>query len=295
MSRYSALLSIQDIAAGLSVGESYRGVCPMCEGGSTREKSLAVNRSSNTTASFICFRNNCSLNSGHVAVFTDGDKVLSAKSRPVSKEANEPRLFPLSQAAIELLRSKYMLEDSMIRHSGVKLTKDQRLAFPLKGPYGRSVGLVIRKEKELYLGTREYSTIPKVWNFVRDKDLYCGSWYQQYFHKRKYSGTLIIVEDIISALRLTPYADVVALTGTNLLRPILDEIKSRRYDRVYLALDNDAIDKSFVLVRRLSNIIPNLRILPLEQDVKNMTREDVERTLANYKVVNNANQLEEEG
>jgi len=289
MSKYSSILEIQSIAAGLEVGESCRKVCPLCNGGSTREKSLVVTRSRDTKASFICFRNNCSLNSGHVAVFTNDGKVLSAKSKPVSKHSSEPLLFPLSEAAINLLRVKYGLEDSMIRHSGVRLTRDQRLAFPLKGPYGRSVGLVIRKEKELYLGAREYSTIPKVWNFVRDEDMYCGSWYQQHFHKRKYSDTLVIVEDILSALRLTPYADVVALTGTNLLRPILEEIKDRKYGRVYLALDNDAIDKAFSIMRRLHNTIPNLRMLPLEQDVKNMSTENLEKILTDYGVITYAN------
>jgi len=288
MSRYSAILDIQSIAATLSQGESHRGVCPLCNGGSSHEKSLAITRSGPTTASFICFRNNCSLNSGHIAIFSNDGKVLSAKSRPISREIKEPSLYPLSEDAISLLRNKYTLDNSMIRHSGVRLTFDKRLAFPLMGPYGRSSGLVIRKEKELYSGTREYSTIPKVWNFVRDKDMYCGSWYQQYFHKRKYSNTLILVEDIISSLRITPYADAVALTGTNLLRPILDEILHRRYDRVYIALDNDAIDKAFSLMRRLKSTISNLLILPLEQDIKNMSNSNLNSTLVNYKVIQNA-------
>jgi len=82
---------------------------------------------------------------------------------------------------------------------------------------------------------------------------------------------------------------VVALTGTNLLRPILEEIKDRKYGRVYLALDNDAIDKAFSIMRRLHNTIPNLRMLPLEQDVKNMSTENLEKILTDYGVMTYAN------
>lgn len=294
MNRYSALRHIQDIATSLQAGESTREVCPLCNGGSTREKSLVVKRSNETSATFICFRNSCSLGSGHIAIFSDNNTVLTAKSRPCSKELKEPDLYPLSQAAIDHLRSKYWMTDPEIVHSGVRLTFDQRLALPVFTPTGRIAGLVIRKEKELYRGRREYSTIPKVWNFVRDKDNYCGSWYHKHFYKRKYSDTLIIVEDILSAVRLAAYSDSVAITGTNLLRPVISHIKQSRYDKVWLALDNDAIKRAFSLVRRFQSELPHMNVMGLQQDFKNMSSADMQQVLTNYKVIE-ASTVSEQG
>lgn len=113
-----------------------------------------------------------------------------------------------------------------------------------------------------------------------------ASWYRKGRHTVKSSDTLVVVEDIPSALRLVPYTDSVALLGTNLLRGLIEDIRRSRYERVWLALDNDAVTKAFHWVKRLQTELPQMNVMFLERDIKNMREPDLVKLMMNYEVIN---------
>ena len=256
MNRYGAISRIQDIAADAAIGEDVRAVCPYCE-----------------------------LGYGKIAIYAEDGELLKGKSTPTTTKINEPSLFPLSEEAVELLKDKYHMTEDHIRYGNVKLTKDQRLVLPIRGPRNEVPGLLIKKEKELYCGSREYASIPAKWKFLRNRNAPLAAWYRHKRYNKKNSDTLLVVEDQLSAIRLSDYTDSVAILGTDLLRAVIQDIRRHRYDTVWLALDNDAIKRAFELRRRLQGELPNMRVMYLEKDFKNMTQEEMETKLEEYGVL----------
>lgn len=284
MNRYGTVSRVQDIAADAEIGEDVRTICPYCEGGTTNERSLSVRRVSETMATFVCYRSSCDLGHGKVAIFSEGGRVLKGKSDATTTSIKEPAIYPLSEAAIALLKKKYGLSEDQIRYGNIRLTYDQRLVMPIRGPSNETPGLNIKKEKELYIGNREYASIPAKWKFLRNRDAPLAAWYRHKRYNRKNSDDLVIVEDQLSALRLTEYTDSLAILGTDLLRPVIQDIRRQRYDTVWLALDNDAIKRAFEMRRRLQSELPNLRVMFLEKDVKDMTEDELQEKITEYEV-----------
>ena len=86
--------------------------------------------------------------------------------------------------------------------------------------------------------------------------------------------TAIVVEDVVSALKLSKFCVGVALLGTNLLQTHIDVLKN--YKKVGIALDKDASKKAIKLLDDLA-LNMNVKFLLLEEDIKEMMDEDVEK------------------
>ena len=86
--------------------------------------------------------------------------------------------------------------------------------------------------------------------------------------------TAIIVEDVVSVLILCKYCVGIALLGTNLLQSHIDVLKN--YKKVGIALDKDASKKAIKLLDDLA-LNMNVKFLLLEDDIKEMIDEDVEK------------------
>ena len=86
--------------------------------------------------------------------------------------------------------------------------------------------------------------------------------------------TAIVVEDVVSALKLSKFCVGVALLGTNLLQTHIDVLKN--YKKVGIALDKDASKKAIKLLDDLA-LNMNVKFLLLEEDIKEMLDEDVEK------------------
>jgi len=84
----------------------------------------------------------------------------------------------------------------------------------------------------------------------------------------------IIVEDVVSALILCQYCTGIALLGTNLLQTHIDVLKN--YKKVGIALDKDASKKAVKILDDLA-LNMNVKFLLLEDDIKEMIDEDVEK------------------
>ena len=280
--RHYHIPAIQELASGVGVGDTDRFICPCCGGGSSKERSLSVTRRSSTEAFFICYRAKCDLGSGHIALFAskEGAILKHQSKKPVRDKLNH-NLTGLDEDTVEFFKDNYYFTNQMLHYGRFQLTFDRRVYMWVFDRARRKRGGVVRKYKELYEGRREYVSIPKTLNYIHDNETPL-SWYYRDNSRRKASNVLVLVEDIPSALRLNPYVDSVALLGTGFGADKQKEIRSGMYDRVYLALDEDATSKAFRYRKQCQLYLPNMRVMALPQDFKNMTPEQIEDTLDAY-------------
>lgn len=105
------------------------------------------------------------------------------------------------------------------------------------------------------------------------------AWYK-YLHT---SDVLVVVEDQVSALRLAPHVHAVALLGTHISDAKAEELKAGKYKHIYLSLDADATFTAIKLQLQWVSVLPNLRIVGLGQDIKDMNNEAFEQYLKRIK------------
>lgn len=85
----------------------------------------------------------------------------------------------------------------------------------------------------------------------------------------------------MSAIRLAPFFHSIALLGTNLSDTKVEEIQAQepKYERVFIALDNDATMDSIRTQLRLRSRMPNLFVLGLQKDIKDMDTNEFQEFL----------------
>ena len=90
-----------------------------------------------------------------------------------------------------------------------------------------------------------------------------------------------MVEDSLSAMRLAPHTHSVALLGANLGGGRAEELAARAYDykTIYLSLDKDATLSSLKQQREYAKMV-KLTVLPLQRDIKDMSKEEFDSYLA---------------
>ena len=110
---------------------------------------------------------------------------------------------------------------------------------------------------------------PKWWRYGKSGNPFvCGA-----------SRIGVILEDCASACSVSDIFSGIALLGTNLQDSHLPFL--RRYDRLLVALDKDATQKAFQLVRQLQAHRPTSLVV-LKKDVKDMTDDERRHTFKKY-------------
>ena len=107
-------------------------------------------------------------------------------------------------------------------------------------------------------------SLPKDMNEV-DKD-----WCMLHFPAPISGGSVILVEDIISANKMFPHFPCVALLGVHLNEKKMEYLLQQGVNHVIIALDNDATRQAIRIARKW---IVKLTILPLARDLKDETDE----------------------
>lgn len=83
----------------------------------------------------------------------------------------------------------------------------------------------------------------------------------------------------MSAIKLASHMHTASLLGTELSAVKIAEIKTGKYERIYLALDKDATMQALKSQLRLRNELPNLLVVPLPKDVKDMDEHELTNLL----------------
>lgn len=278
----SALLEIQRVAAELPKGGETRIVCPHCGGGTSGERSLSVKRSKEFVANYTCWRATCDLGYGNVTLRGDGKALFNSKMAPKDVKTYDRaiRSAPLLERHARYLKRYYGLTDALLAYGQVKSTeRDGRIIYGIFSPDRRKRGKTVRMYKELLTTHSAAVTLPKCINELSSENAVSQSWYYKGRELRKKTDTLIVVEDIVSALRINPYYDSVALLGTVFNAAKQREIRMQGYKHVVMCLDKDATRTAARYAKTAGVSVPGLKVKFLNKDIKNMSEEELDEFL----------------
>jgi hypothetical protein len=156
-------------------------------------------------------------------------------------------------------------EDAMAE--GNRLLVDMRdLNVPILGPQLATTRGVVER---WYDGRR-----PKTKTHLYEADGPLLGWF-----RNVYSSTVIIVEDLASALAVSLHTRCtgVALCGTSLSSEGANELRGRGYNaRTLICLDRDATERAADLRQKWAAVIGGtVRVVPLRKDIKDMRPADI--------------------
>jgi hypothetical protein len=170
---------------------------------------------------------------------------------------------PDSKPALRMCEQYGLTHDQVLRLAdGIVVYGDKSFyVFPIYGPKMEGRGYMLRKyagsgPKALY--RPRYSTGPLLNWFLSDKQ----------------SGTIAVVEDPISACRLSGFCTTVALGGTSISQEGVEEILSLQPKVVYVILDNDAVEKGLAMARQFCG--KGISIPLFGKDIKDMGTDEFE-------------------
>ena len=261
---------IRQIAASLEVDEQYRGVCPFCNGGSKRERSLSIVKGQDATI-WRCWRASC----GRKGVLAGSGGATSLVRTRHGQESQESRPAPYSgrlyapdEGWEAYLKEVVGLTRADISRADLRITDSGRVAFPILGPIGKRRGWVLRS----YSGAE-----PKALNHMETDEPPVS----YYFRSTGARGdTVLVVEDIPSALRASTLMDACAACGIP-GAAVVGEVAAL-YRHVVWALDADATASALDLHRQHALRFESSRVLVLPKDLKDMTDEEIDECLKPY-------------
>ncbi len=253
-------MSVEEVgllAMHLEEGERIRDVCPFCKGGRSGERSMNIAIKDGLIL-FNCHRASCQ--GGQGAIKDGGIRVVrTTQKRKQNFTPFTGELTDLPEEWAKYLEKKVGFSEWHIRMSGARLAiEENRVAFPIYGPMGLRRGYSLRSY-ESYERCKSLTRMD-----VEEPHLS--------HYRALMVPTVIVVEDIPSAVRASRYVDAVALLGTGCNTDYATEISSM-YRHVVWALDQDATEQALRLMRKHALLFETSRALFLEEDIKDMKEE----------------------
>lgn len=266
----NAFINLRHFAATVETGTTDRSeLCPWCGGGTTHERSFAVTRTSEAAALYVCHRASCS-RSGRLAVW--GFKLRQIEFKGGADTASEegktftPRVYSgdtteLGEEWAAELLELYSLQRDEANWSGWRTEASSgNLVCPVRSPLGVVRGLEVRRSKVQV----PIIPSPKTVTYRLLDEPWLG-WYRGIN-----TGPIVLVEDAISALKVSRHFQVACLHGSHIDLDMLLEVISiaGSKDEIILALDRDATSKALKFVVEWRFLAPNFRAVPLSNDLK---------------------------
>lgn len=261
---YSFSAEILAMAKNLGVGQTARGICPRCKGGTSNEKSFAVTRDLGATLRFICFRATCKF----FGKQSMGTQFLNDSDPPVRTKTSEFRyeVSELTDDDIDIFRSTYGI--NLNRKVTFWCEEKRMFAHKVRGPSYQFRGWVLRD----YLGVTPIKSLV----FPTSSEEPMISWE---FPGEDYAPGVVVVEDWLSAKKVADSGmKAVALLGTFIDLERAYEIKQfNDYNGpICLALDRGTMPM-MVKYRDKFGIIwgDDVEIWSLKDDLKYVSRKRI--------------------
>lgn len=234
-------------------------LCPWCDGGRTRERSLLAWREGLELRA-KCKRAKCGRGGRWDSVTLgmapyDPTKVPQAARYVVNT-------LPLADATVAALGARYRVLPETMSHFGLRQGPAARACYcPVYGPLGESRGWVRR-----WLD----GTLPKVKGYP-SHDHPQGAPWMGWFSAAVRPPLIVLVEDVFSAMRLWQRdITAVALLGVSLTPAKMAELRRPWVSDIVLALDADAWPLAISGALRF-----HIHCRRVEPDVKDMTEEQL--------------------
>jgi len=249
-------------ALNLNIGDSTQIVCLFCN--ATHESSLSITKIQEGLL-YHCFRASCNA-SGFIPSFQvpyDGEK----------KKEFQPKYFhrPLTKLPIKyklLLKDKYGITNEEIKDNGFAYDfLENRLYMPIYNRNGFIIGAAAKTlsdHKQPKVIVYWFNDAPKL-HYVQHSVHYTD-------------GFIVLVEDILSAVKLSRYIPTVALLGTNLSYAMVEDLK-QGINKIILALDPDAVDKALRYKEKYSLYFKEIVVVHLSKDPKDLSEEEIKEKI----------------
>lgn len=244
------------LATDLPLGATVHEICPTCEGGSTREKSLAITRNEDGSLVWVCHRATCPERGGTSKGSTNLIKVASQAPKPRAKFDGVTE--PLGEKHLERIQELWGITDPPHWYHA---PERNRVAMSIRSPKYVHRGWVLRD----IWGRSQVKALTYI-----EEGEEALSWYKH----NDPSAPTVLVEDIPSAVRAGRYASSVALLGTKMGTDRAMEI-AKNANGIVIALDQDVTAKSFELAQQYALLWGDVTVLPLERDLKDMKEEEL--------------------
>ena len=272
----------------------YRGVCPICKGGSDREATLTLNRDYETGEVWArCWRDKCDVKP-HVIQSLSNRR---AEAREVKKKPEEKHAVVLRNIRnmhvhcdLDFVRHLCPAFESIFdsedyardrnRHTSVRkyllnprMWRSDRYVMPMYDLEGEIRGGILKVPKS----SPEYNKpgIPKALTYKEEG--YDGlGWYVA--PRTLLDPNVWVVEDGLSALVLLLHGqNAVSLNGTNLSPDRMDTIRAFK-ENIFLALDADATGTALNYAKKYM-FQANMIVQRMTKDFKDMNSLEVQRTI----------------
>lgn len=247
---------LRNLASSLGDGEQGRFVCPGCGGGDTKEKSLVITAYSHHIV-YHCFRAKCGV-TGALSTTGEGRTQAKPKARP------RPYGGALVRVPLEVWEqvfAKYDISQAMLTEQGITFaTEINRVRFPIYNYMGYVIGENLRaispeqKPKSL---VNKFNDVPLL----------------HFPYGQFWKGALVLVEDQVSAIKISKIHLCASLMGTNLSDSCLKQLLMLGIKKVILMLDGDdaGFAASIKLAKQLVPFVEVVRcVLPKGKDPKDM-------------------------
>jgi len=270
-----AIQSVADMAEQLGAGQYAARLCPACEGGATRERSMSLDIAANGIVKFYCHRASCDFKGSIYAGAPIGPSAPQQTAAP--QRGNRPltdALYSLTAEDLVWFKQRFGFEVST---DLVKRT-ETRYALPILSPLGVTRGYITRRPwagspLDTAASRQDSQYAMKALTYL-ESDEPVQSWYGAV-----QGDKLVLVEDQISAMRLAyerPQYTTCAILGTGINAQKVFEMQQQDFPGVVIALDADATGQAFALARKWGPAFESCRVLVLPCDIKDMTKEQLD-------------------
>ena len=245
-------------SSDMELGDTLRVICPRCNGGSNKENSLTITYSDSGVV-WNCFRASC--NEKGTTNSDPTNLCVNKTLTPVPKQVRrfEGTTVPLSEQVLEKINKLWGITEPPYWYWTPDL--GGRIAMSIRSPKYMHRGWVMRS---INPNARQ-----KALTYV-DEGEEGISWYRNHLN-----APTVVVEDMPSAVRAMRYVNAVALCGTGVSINRAKEISKYAVGTIYMALDQDATDQSFKIVNKWSLLWGDVKVLPLQKDMKDTSEDEL--------------------
>jgi hypothetical protein len=271
-------IQLRHIAAELPTGTTdNKAVCPFCRGGANGDNGFSITRISESEAAYCCHRASCG-RAGRIAVW--GFRLESTKSdnsTDIRKKEFTPRLYTGATGQLDSewnseILDRYGLQSDESDWAGWCMDLEtKRLVCPIFSPTGMVRGFETRISKLQRSLVELAKKSPKTSHYRQVEGVWVA-WY-----RRIKAGAVLVVEDVISALKASRHIQACALMGSHMDEDsLLEIIQVAAEEPIFLALDKDATHKAEKFIQKYRFVAPNLRFCPLSKDLKYLSDQEIE-------------------
>lgn len=265
----------------LEVGETTRSVqCPFCL---KQNGDFAVTRTEDGLL-YKCFRVACDSrgfipsNLGEwVSYSREFLPFNSSIVRKTEEYPYESHIINLDENQILYLQNKFELTNEEIILNKIKwCDKTERIIYPILSQNGNTKGYVSRYYKEL--SGKKYDGVKSRTYWINRSNNYYNV---SFPYRREYDvkNIFILVEDIVSSIRMARYEQSIALLSNSIPTNAMSLLSGKD---VIIVLDNDAISHALKIKHRYSLFFKSCRVIPIDKDPKDMSDDELVKKIISY-------------